>query len=483
MKIKLSQPQFILELGQRSNQEDSIYPSASTATPNDRLFIVCDGMGGHDNGEVASNTVCETLAKYVKENVDEDTVFTEEMFREALSEAYTALDKADNDRSSKRKMGTTLTFVLFHKGGCFMAHIGDSRIYHVRPSSQQILYISRDHSLVFDLFRSGEISYEQMKTHPRKNVITRALMPGEENRVNADCVNTTDIQPGDYFYLCSDGMTEQMDDTDIAGILSSSNSDESKQQRLVSATQENRDNHSAYIIRVEEVETTADDSATLTSNESTSRSNVLNYIPELKEEKVTKVESGDFVADDPSLQKPRKKFPWIKIVLALIVIFTFTLFIYIPKLREQKISDWENTQEERTITDSTLENYNNADEKTYGEVRRDSLEAAKKKAAENAAKKGDEKESKPASQPTQTVKKPTESKPAAQPSATPAQPAAAPQAVPQSAPATQTQSAPAAAPAKTDKPAETAKPTETAKPAETKKPDSPPANTDNEFFQ
>jgi len=353
MKFKLAQPQYIYELGQRNNQEDSIFPVAGAATIDSRLFIVCDGMGGHDKGEVASKTVCDALAKFVLTNVDENTYFTNEMFEDALDEAYKELDTKDVPENIK-KMGTTLTFILFHKGGCFMAHIGDSRIYHVRPSTEQILYISRDHSLVFDLFRSGEIKYEEMQTHPRKNIITRAMMPGEESRVNADVANTTDILPGDYFYLCSDGMLEQMDESDILGILGSNSPDEAKQQRLISATLDNADNHSAYIIRVEDVEMEPGDEQ-CRNDEQTSRTNTINYIPELNGQEVTKVNNGNFVADGPQPVKEKPLFPWIKIVLVLLVLAIVGLFVIPPYLSKKDSENRTTDEQGQTYQDKEKE--------------------------------------------------------------------------------------------------------------------------------
>lgn len=380
MKFKLAQPQFIHEIGKRNNQEDTIFPAHGLSTADDRLFIVCDGMGGHEHGEVASRVVSDAFRSYVAEHVDAETVFNDDMFNDALSQAYDALDKAD-DGSSGKKMGTTLTLVLFHKGGCFMAHIGDSRIYHVRPAENRFLYMSRDHSLVFELFRSGEISYDEMKTHPKKNIITRAMMPGEENRVAAETVNTTDIQPGDYFYLCSDGMLEQSEESDIMGILASENTDETKQQRLISATLDNKDNHSAYILRVDDVQAEATDNEQR-NDEATTRSNVVNYLPELNKAAVTKVATSDFVSDGPVEEKPKKKFPWVKIMLILIAVSAFTLFYYIPKQREEAVLNWEKNQEKSTIKD-TLTNYYDPDERSYAQEKRDSLNAAQKKAAES----------------------------------------------------------------------------------------------------
>ena len=157
----------IYELGQRKNQEDCIYPPIGGVSDDDRLFIVCDGMGGHEKGEVASNAVCEKLSEYIRENYACEDVFTEEVFNEALAYAYDALDALDD--GAEKKMGTTLTFLMFHNDGCFLAHIGDSRIYHIRPSEdkeERIQYVTRDHSLVNDLVRTKVLGHGLVLKYP-----------------------------------------------------------------------------------------------------------------------------------------------------------------------------------------------------------------------------------------------------------------------------------------------------------------------------
>lgn len=238
----------IQELGQRSNQEDSLYPPFSEKPSSGDLFILCDGMGGHAAGEVASQTVCEAMSKYIEEHSPDNDVFGEENFDAVLDAAYDALDA--HDTGDVKKMGTTLTFVKFHEGGCFTAHIGDSRIYHIRPSEKRILHVSRDHSLVNDLVELGEMTPEEAKLSHQKNVITRAMQPHQESRPKADCINLTDLKAGDYIYMCSDGMLEEMEDREIVNILSLSLSDQMKVAALKGATKDNRDNHSAYLIRV-----------------------------------------------------------------------------------------------------------------------------------------------------------------------------------------------------------------------------------------
>ena len=247
MKYVLN-PLAIYELGQRSNQEDSIFPVSGEVTAEDRLFIVCDGMGGHESGEVASQTVCQTMSEYILSQTSPEGAFTDEQFNEALNAAYDSLDQKDN--GAAKKMGTTMTLLKFHSGGCLLAHIGDSRIDHIRPSERYIFH-TRDHSLINDLYDIGEITLEEMKTSKQKNVITRAMQPNLERRPKADIKHITDIRPGDYFFMCSDGMLEETDDSDLLNILSDPDTtDDEKIQILTKVSENNRDNHSAFLIHI-----------------------------------------------------------------------------------------------------------------------------------------------------------------------------------------------------------------------------------------
>lgn len=277
MIIKLYQPLAIHELGKRENQEDFIYPALDKASAQDCLYIVCDGMGGHEHGEVASSTFANALARFFEGRVSPDVILADQTLTDAIEFAYSQLDAVDD--GNLKKMGTTLTLLYFHRGGVTAAHIGDSRIYHIRPG-KGLLYVSRDHSLVFDLFQSGEITYDEMRTHSSKNVITRAVQPGKENRVQPDIIHITDVQPGDYFYMCSDGMLEQMGDDELVQLLSAKGSDEKKCQQLIAAAADNSDNHSAYLIHVQSViREDTDATVVVTNEEKNSRCNALNIMP------------------------------------------------------------------------------------------------------------------------------------------------------------------------------------------------------------
>ena len=258
MKFSI-QPYNLQELGQRSNQEDALFPQIGRCTPNDRLFILCDGMGGHEKGEVASNTVCDAMSDYILKRWKPTMPLSDMLLKDALNYAFDALDT--KDAGGEKKMGTTMTLVCFHAAEVTVAHIGDSRVYQLRPARNgipaQIVFRTRDHSLVNDLIAVGEITEEDANSHPQKNVITRAMQPGQQPRVNADIKHLTDVKAGDYFYMCSDGMLEQTSDDNLLYIVTKSNTDDrEKVEMLRKVTKENSDNHTAHLINVVKVEET-----------------------------------------------------------------------------------------------------------------------------------------------------------------------------------------------------------------------------------
>ena len=253
----------IYEVGKRTDaagnphQEDYIFPSCSEISGNSRVFILCDGMGGHDAGEIASSVVCESLGKSIRSMLNANPIFSMAELKQALSTAYDALDA--NDIGSSKKMGTTLAMVVFHNHGVMVAHIGDSRVYHIRTGNSDnetsILFQTEDHSLLNSLVKAGEISLEEAKQSVKKNIITRAMQPNAD-RSEADVTEISDIQLGDWFYICSDGMLEQEEmeyGSAIKRIFSNQVEDDEKVRILKGATSENQDNHSAIIIKVDSV--------------------------------------------------------------------------------------------------------------------------------------------------------------------------------------------------------------------------------------
>lgn len=339
MIIELYPPLSIHEIGQRPNQEDSIIQW------NNRLFVLCDGMGGHEKGEVASQTVCQSLATWFEKNVNPVESFNDIQLREALEYAYQQLDQYAN--GSPKQMGTTLTLLYIHVQGVLAAHIGDSRIYHIRPNVG-ILYQSRDHSLAFDLFQSGEISYGEMQNFTQKNVITRAMTPGEDNRHRPDIIHISDIQPGDYFYMCSDGMLEQMSNDELATLLSSKTKDEEKRQQLISVTSNNQDNHSAWLIHVKDVVKEAGDGQ-LVNEEPTSRCNAINLLSQLDDKSDVQIVEDDVVVISAPQQPKKKQKTFLKWVIATILCLVIMIAACLVLLGDDEKNNDEEDDIERML--------------------------------------------------------------------------------------------------------------------------------------
>lgn len=255
--MKIDKPQALNEQGRRQNQEDSIFPAKGAATSETRTFIVCDGMGGHSHGEVASAAVCESFAASLAAIPPE--AFDEAAFNQALDSAYDALDARDSPEHASR-MGTTLA--LLHLSDCeaFLAHIGDSRIYHLRTSKgkARIVHRTSDHSLVNELLVAGVITPEEARVHPKKNVITRAMQPHEESRPRADIYRTSDVRAGDWFFICSDGVTESLDEETLLAIIAApgaaSPGDAATRIEAIRkiCAADSRDNFSAWLVPVAE---------------------------------------------------------------------------------------------------------------------------------------------------------------------------------------------------------------------------------------
>jgi len=261
MRIIIRQPQTFSEIGQKPNQEDCIYPSAKKVTKKDRVFILCDGMGGHEHGEVASQTVCRALGHFLKSHPPRRGVMTTELFNAALAYAYDALDKQDT-RDEALKMGTTMTCLYLHRGGYLVAHIGDSRIYHIRPGLTNlaedrlgILYQSSDHSLANELLRAGELTEDEARHFPQKNIITRAMQPHLERRHKADVYSFSDIQKGDYFFLCCDGVLEQLTNERLCEILADPELDDAGKLQAIKQVCDGKtkDNYTCYLIPIADV--------------------------------------------------------------------------------------------------------------------------------------------------------------------------------------------------------------------------------------
>lgn len=254
MRIDINVPVGFYEIGARAKQEDAIYPQLGRLSTSSRVFVVCDGLGGHEFGEVASNTVAGALAQWVHQNVNDEWPMNEGKVLAAVAHAQQCLNEAARQHPSDKPMGTTVAMLVLGNNGVVAAHIGDSRIYHVRPSKGAILYRSRDHSLVNDLFAKGRLTREETEASPKKNILTRALIAAPMQGSQPDVALITDVAPGDYFLLCSDGVGGEVTDEKLLEVLQRSDtSDLMKLAALQMLVKDGTDNRSALLIRVDRV--------------------------------------------------------------------------------------------------------------------------------------------------------------------------------------------------------------------------------------
>ena len=186
------------------------------------LLVVCDGMGGHLAGEVASSTAvnifCERVTSSLCKEESEDKIldFIRYTLVCAASEANTAIFHMAKEHEAYEGMGTTLVAVIIYKDHIYAINVGDSRFYIVTESGTKL--VTKDHSFVQYLVDSGKISPEEAKNYPRKNVITRAVGISEKLDVDFFSANLTPWKSG-YLVLCSDGLSNYVDDKVFADIL------------------------------------------------------------------------------------------------------------------------------------------------------------------------------------------------------------------------------------------------------------------------
>lgn len=251
MELHVRQPYSFTQIGQRGNQEDARFPDSNAPTDCRAAFVICDGVGGEAKGEIASRTVADTIGKEVQ-HYDLSKPFTSKQFTAILEKVYSALQKVSN--RSNVGMATTMAFVCFHSKGIFTAYIGDSRIYHIRPKVG-ILYQSEDHSLVNALVHSGNLTPEEAINHPQSNIITRCLTPLNNNKrmETATTYQISDVEVGDYIFMCTDGVLHKIDDSELVRILETEVSDKKKMSHIAELCSDSSDNNTAYLICIDEV--------------------------------------------------------------------------------------------------------------------------------------------------------------------------------------------------------------------------------------
>lgn len=172
--------------------------------------VVCDGMGGARAGNVASSMAVETFCEVLTREEDRWVSDPKLVLAEAAEQANSAVFARAGADIDCHGMGTTLVSVLLCRDNAFLLNIGDSRAYHI--STAGIARITRDHSVVEDLVSRGELTPEQARQHPQKNLITRAL--GAEEQVRADLFEMS-VTPGEFLLLCTDGLSNTVTDQEI----------------------------------------------------------------------------------------------------------------------------------------------------------------------------------------------------------------------------------------------------------------------------
>ena len=251
MKLIISLPLALNEIGRRKNNEDNIYPEKGKASAKDNLFLVCDGIGGAEKGEVASKLACEGFAGYFEKHPVE---FTDGAYiNRTLNFVQSNIDHYLNEHPEHTGMGTTMTLLNLHKKGATIAWCGDSRVYHIRNG--EILFKTEDHSLVNELIKAGALTPEEAETSEQKNIITRAIQGNQIKKVKADVVTISDIKAGDSFFLCTDGILESISDEMLVNIFKTHPSDTERISVIEQRCREfSSDNYSAYLITVQSVE-------------------------------------------------------------------------------------------------------------------------------------------------------------------------------------------------------------------------------------
>lgn len=235
------------DIGQcREVNQDYIFISEKPVGNLPNLFLVADGMGGHRAGDLASEYTVSRVREAVEKSMRNIPL---QIFKSAFQFAnQKLLEKAQESRAYKG-MGTTLVAATVIENTAYIANVGDSRLYKIGKNIEQITI---DHSLVEEMVRMGEISREEARSHPEKNIITKAI--GVASQVEPDYFDTY-LEPGECLLLCSDGLSNMIEDSQILEILRRRTDLRSGAQELVDTANRNggRDNIAVVLVERDEV--------------------------------------------------------------------------------------------------------------------------------------------------------------------------------------------------------------------------------------
>lgn len=232
----------ITDIGQkRKLNQDFIYLSETPVGNLPNVFIVADGMGGHNAGDYASRYAVEIVVDEISASLEKNPV---RILGRAIEKANTMIRERAQSDTTLNGMGTTMVIATCIGQYLEVANVGDSRLYRIHDTIEQI---TRDHSLVEEMVRMGGIDRASARNHPDKNIITRAI--GAKDTVETDFFNL-ELQPGDMILLCSDGLTNMVDDEEIQRILNGEGTLKTRVEELVRLANQNggKDNISAVVI-------------------------------------------------------------------------------------------------------------------------------------------------------------------------------------------------------------------------------------------
>ena len=235
----------ITDIGKkRSMNQDYVYASDQPVGNLKNLLIVADGMGGHNAGDLASRYTVQEMLSYIKESEEERPVPLLSMAIHHANEQV--LEKAESEKELEG-MGTTLVAATVQEEYLYVANVGDSRLYLIDDEIEQITH---DHSLVEEMIRIGELQRKDAKNYPDRNVITRAISVRVPVRVDFFDVK---LEHGDIILLCSDGLTNMVEDEEILEIVKKSSSIEEAAAALVDTANKNggKDNISVVLAEYE----------------------------------------------------------------------------------------------------------------------------------------------------------------------------------------------------------------------------------------
>lgn len=223
--------------------QDYMYTSETAVGKLPNLFLVADGMGGHKAGEFASRFTVDKIVENISKLQEEEPVT---VLKEAMSDANRQLLSEAEADSKKAGMGTTVVAATVIGDRLYVANVGDSRLYIVNHDA--IKQITRDHSLVEEMVRMGEMDKEEARNHPDKNIITRAM--GVLPEVSVDFFEI-EVKPEDTVLMCSDGLTNMVDDDEIKRIVLGQRDIVEKAEKLVETANNNGGKDNITVVLIE----------------------------------------------------------------------------------------------------------------------------------------------------------------------------------------------------------------------------------------